>query len=154
MAKYSKIPDSQRTQAEAENIVASNSPEQAQDDITLNRAAFEMGTPDHRNSHTSIGSTQPSAEDLNAEEEEDKLSSEELTGEDNVSPLERDLLQRSAEETPGDLEAEDRRSAALDDTDNEGEKLNEENLETDQWAQDMDFPELTSDETDYSPDQV
>ncbi|HVB02921.1 MAG TPA: hypothetical protein VNE41_04295 [Chitinophagaceae bacterium] len=74
--------------------------------------------------------------------------------EGNVTPEEIKFLQRSEEETPGDEEAEARRTAALDDVDEDGEKLNEENLETDQWAEDMDFPEQTSDETDFSVSQT
>jgi hypothetical protein len=79
---------------------------------------------------------------------------DEFTGPDNVTSQERLDLLRSAEETPGDEEAMDKRAAALDSTDEEGDKLNEENLETDQWGEDMDIPELTSDETDFGPDQV
>ena len=61
--------------------------------------------------------------------------------ESNVSESERNLLQESATHSPGDEEEEDVRIISLDKTDNEGALLNEGNLITDRFGEDMDLPE-------------
>jgi hypothetical protein len=59
----------------------------------------------------------------------------------NVSASERKLLQKSADQMPDDESEEDVREAALDSTDEEGAPLNEGNLETDRFGEDLDLPE-------------
>ncbi len=60
--------------------------------------------------------------------------------ETNVSGLERKLLQKSATQTPGDEEEKDARMICLDKNDNEGAPLNEGNLLTDRFGEDLDLP--------------
>lgn len=59
----------------------------------------------------------------------------------NVSETERLLLQKSATQTPGDEEEKDVTIISLDKTDNEGAPLNEGNLLTDRFGEDLDLPE-------------
>ena len=59
----------------------------------------------------------------------------------NVSESERILLQESASQSPGDEEEEDVKIISLDRTDNEGAILNEGNLMTDRFGEDLDLPE-------------
>ena len=59
----------------------------------------------------------------------------------NVSESERLLLQKSATQTPGDEEEKDVTIISLDKTDNEGAPLNEGNLLTDRFGEDLDLPE-------------
>jgi hypothetical protein len=61
--------------------------------------------------------------------------------ESNVSETERLLLQKSATQTPGDEEEKDAALISLDKTDNEGAPLNEGNLLTDRFGEDLDLPE-------------
>jgi len=59
----------------------------------------------------------------------------------NVSESERSLLQKSATQTPGDEEEKDVTIISLDKTDNDGAPLNEGNLLTDRFGEDLDLPE-------------
>lgn len=61
--------------------------------------------------------------------------------ESNVSQTERLLLQKSAAQTPGDEEEKDINLISLDKNDNEGIPLNEGNLLTDRFGEDLDLPE-------------
>ena len=61
--------------------------------------------------------------------------------ESNVSEAERSFLQTSATHTSGDEEEEDARNISLDKNDNEGTPLNEGNLLTDRFGEDLDLPE-------------
>jgi hypothetical protein len=61
--------------------------------------------------------------------------------ESNVSQTERMLLQKSAAQTPGDEEEKDINLISLDKNDNEGVPLNEGNLLTDRFGEDLDLPE-------------
>jgi hypothetical protein len=59
----------------------------------------------------------------------------------DVSASERELLRKSATQMPNDESEEDVRASALDSEDNEGAPLNEGNLETDRFGEDLDLPE-------------
>lgn len=61
--------------------------------------------------------------------------------ESNVSETERSLLQKSATQIPGDEQEKDVTIISLDKTDNEGAPLNEGNLLTDRFGEDLDLPE-------------
>ena len=61
--------------------------------------------------------------------------------ESNVTEAERTLLQKCASHSPGDEDEEDVKIIALDQTDNEGAFLNEGNMITDRFGEDMDLPE-------------
>lgn len=61
--------------------------------------------------------------------------------EPNVSEAERLLLQKSATQTPGDEEEKEVTLISLDKTDNEGAPLNEGDLLTDRFGEDLDLPE-------------
>jgi hypothetical protein len=61
--------------------------------------------------------------------------------ESNVSNIERSLLQKSASQSPGNEDDKDVKIISLDRTDNEGAPLNEGNLITDRFGEDMDLPE-------------
>jgi hypothetical protein len=78
-----------------------------------------------------------------ADEEGDEIFDQESDSENtsNVSRSERELLSRSARQTPGDESEMDVRSASLDRKDNDGEPLNEGDLLTDRFGEDLDLPE-------------
>jgi hypothetical protein len=59
----------------------------------------------------------------------------------NVSPQEKSDLRKSAGETPGDESEIDAEEASLDDSDEDGDPLNEGNLKTDRFGEDLDLPE-------------
>jgi hypothetical protein len=61
--------------------------------------------------------------------------------ESNVSEMERSLLQKSASQSPGNEDEKDIRIISLDRADNEGSPLNEGNLITDRFGEDLDLPE-------------
>jgi hypothetical protein len=61
--------------------------------------------------------------------------------ESDVSEMERSMLQTSATQSPGNEDEEDVKAMSLDRTDNEGAPLNEGNLKTDRFGEDMDIPE-------------
>jgi hypothetical protein len=65
----------------------------------------------------------------------------------NVSPLERKLLDESANETP-DEENADLRKMALDESDNEGVPLNEKGFKKDRFGEDLDVPGADQDDSD------
>lgn len=64
----------------------------------------------------------------------------------DVSNLERSLLRKSATESSGDIDEENVEAMALDNTDEDGTPLNEGNLATDRFGEDLDMPE--AEETD------
>ena len=83
-------------------------------------------------------------------EEGTGLFGDSLTDDDgNVSPLERTLLHKSSVQSP-DPEELDVEAMSLDNTDNEGAPLNEGNLLTDRFGEDLDLPE--SEEVDEEDD--
>ena len=61
--------------------------------------------------------------------------------ESDVSENERSVLQACATQTPGDEDEKDVNIISLDTNDNEGEPLNEGNLLTDRFGEDLDLPE-------------
>jgi hypothetical protein len=70
---------------------------------------------------------------------------------DNVTPIEKELLRKSADENPDDEDRIDTRKMALDDMDEDGDLLNEKNLLNDREGKDLDMPEAeetTEEETE------
>lgn len=78
-----------------------------------------------------------------ADEEGDELFDNRVDSDpgSNVSFTERNLLRKSARQTPGDESEEDVRESALDRTDEDGDPLNEGNLLIDRFGEDLDLPE-------------
>ena len=71
--------------------------------------------------------------------------------ESNVTSEERTLLRKSATQSLNDEEENDINQMALDAKDNEGVVLNEGNLKTDRFGEDLDLPEAEEvDEEDYT----
>ncbi len=71
--------------------------------------------------------------------------------ESNVTAEERTLLRKSATQTLNDEEESDIQAMALDSKDNEGVALNEGNLKSDRFGEDLDLPESEEvDEEDYT----
>jgi hypothetical protein len=71
--------------------------------------------------------------------------------ESDVTDEERELLRKSATQTLNDEEESDVNAMALDRKDNEGAVLNEGNLKTDRFGEDLDLPESEEvDEEDYT----
>lgn len=71
--------------------------------------------------------------------------------ESNVTAEERILLQKSATQTLNDEEEMDADEMSLDSKDNEGAPLNEGNLKTDRFGEDLDMPEAEEvEEEDYT----
>src|ERR1700710_1654200 len=58
-----------------------------------------------------------------------------------VTDTERAMLSAGANRTPGDEDEADVRAMALDQTDEDGTPLNEGNLRTDRFGEDLDLPE-------------
>jgi hypothetical protein len=71
--------------------------------------------------------------------------------EGDVTDVEKSLLRQSASQSPGDEEAASLKAMALDETDEEGAPLNEGNLKTDLFGEDLDLPE--GEETDEEETQ-
>ncbi|ASZ14184.1 hypothetical protein KTO58_03070 [Chitinophaga pendula] len=84
-------------------------------------------------------------DDLNSEDED-----EEIENESDVTREERERLDESANTTPGDEDAIALRDAALDDTDEDGDPLNEKVGGTEWSGADLDVPgsELDDDQED------
>ncbi|HXB42663.1 MAG TPA: hypothetical protein VNV85_01330 [Puia sp.] len=61
--------------------------------------------------------------------------------ESDLSENERSLLHACASQTPGDVDEKDINIISLDKNDNEGDPLNEGNLLTDRFGEDLDLPE-------------
>jgi len=81
------------------------------------------------------------------EEGDDIFNDPEQDGDpSDVTAAERVLLSRSANQTPGEESEMDARGASLDRKDNEGEILNEGDLATDRFGEDLDLP--SSEEVD------
>jgi hypothetical protein len=59
----------------------------------------------------------------------------------DISENERSLLQACATQTPGDVDEKDVNIISLDTNDDEGVPLNEGNLLTDRFGEDLDLPE-------------
>jgi len=76
-------------------------------------------------------------------EEDDELMDEEY----NVSKSEASLLRKSAEHLPN-AERTDLNNITLDQTDNDGEKLNEKNFSEDRFGEDLDVPGADLDDDD------
>jgi len=79
-----------------------------------------------------------------ADEEGENLLDEDENAEKDpsvVTALEKADLRKSASQTPGDESEWDVRHSALDETDEDDEPLNEGNLSTDRFGEDMDLPE-------------
>ena len=74
---------------------------------------------------------------------------EDIEGEDpaDITPLERSLLDRADEDVPSDDDAR-LRQTALDDTDDDGEPLNEASMGTDVTGSDIDTPGQELDDPD------
>lgn len=85
-------------------------------------------------------------------EEGNGLFNDDLEDEEsNVTDVERTLLRKSATQTLNDEEENDVKGMALDSKDNEGAVLNEGNLKTDRFGEDLDLPESEEvDEEDYT----
>jgi hypothetical protein len=60
---------------------------------------------------------------------------------DNVTPEEKDLLRKSAEENPDSEEGETVNRICLDEFDEDNAPLNEGNIENDREGEDLDLPE-------------
>ena len=88
---------------------------------------------------TTISSAEEEANDL-LDTDEDILTDKRT----NVSPVERDLLQRSSE-SMATLDDEQLNNSALDNTDEDGESLNE---ETNMSGSDLDVPGSEDDDSD------
>ena len=73
-------------------------------------------------------------DDLNSEEDEILMDEE-----TNVSKSEASLLRKSTEHSPN-AERTDLKNITLDQTDNDGEKLNENNFSEDRFGEDLDVP--------------
>jgi hypothetical protein len=87
----------------------------------------------------------------NGDDDDDDDDNDDENSDDTVTPVEKKILETSAEETPGDEEAEDRRRMALDNVDEDGEPLEEEDLLSDWDGEDLDLPEeeeTTEEETE------
>lgn len=101
---------------------------------------------------TTASSADEEADELFGEEEDD-LARKRRDRSADVSREEKILLRQSANETPGDEEEADVREAALDSTDEDGTPLNEGNLRTDRFGEDLDLPEEEEvDEEDQEED--
>jgi hypothetical protein len=101
---------------------------------------------------TTASSADEEADELFGEEEDD-LTRKRRDRSADVSREEKILLRQSANETPGDEEEADVREAALDSTDEDGTPLNEGNLRTDRFGEDLDLPEEEEvDEEDQEED--
>ena len=91
---------------------------------------------------TTISSSDEEGDDLfDDDEENDDEENIDDSDDENVSAIEKDLLQKSADETPGDEENEDVRMMSLDSVDEDNESLNEESLLSDREGEDLDLPE-------------
>lgn len=84
-------------------------------------------------------------DDLNSDHDADDLDND-----SDVTPEERERLDESANSTPGDEDAKALRDAALDDTDEDGDPLNEKVAGTEWSGADLDVPgsELDDDQED------
>jgi hypothetical protein len=84
-------------------------------------------------------------------EEGEGLFNELEDEETNVTDMERSLLQRSAIQSPGNEDEKNIKAIALDRKDNDGAVLNEGNVLTDRFGEDLDLPEAEeTDEEDYT----
>lgn len=78
---------------------------------------------------------------------DDLNGDDEVTNDDsNVTNTERQLLDRSANETPGDEGASDLRRARLDSVDEDGDPLNERGFGFDKTGEDLDVPGAEDDD--------
>ncbi|MHA4807284.1 hypothetical protein ACX0G9_04235 [Flavitalea flava] len=90
---------------------------------------------------TTISSADEEGDDIFEGEDEDL---EKEDGGKKVTSPEKALLRRAANQTPDDESETDVKNSALDSRDNEGDLLNEGNLETDRFGEDLDLPESES----------
>ena len=81
-------------------------------------------------------------DDLNKDDEEIVMDSD-----SNVSKAEASLLKQSAEHTPN-AERTDLKNISLNNTDNEGEELNEKDFSEDRFGEDLDVPGSELDDND------
>jgi hypothetical protein len=79
------------------------------------------------------------------------IEDENLDRDYNVSRLERSMLEKSASGASFDQAEKDIRAISLDRTDKEGDPLNEGNLATDHFGEDMDLPESEEIQDDETP---
>ena len=93
-------------------------------------------------SDSTIASSDEEGEDVF----EDNIDQEIMEQESELSPEEKKDLFKSANDMPGDDEG--LREAALDNTDEEGEPLNEESFDRDVSADDLDVPGTSQDDRD------
>ncbi len=78
-------------------------------------------------------------------------SADESGASSDITATERKLLRNSARQTSGDESESDVRRASLDRTDGDGDPLNEADLTTDRFGEDLDIPESEEvDEEDSS----
>lgn len=136
----------ERVKSSAEYMDLTDSP---QDELKMQREDIEMELPDVADipgqehihvaplgelADTTISSSDEEGEGL-FDDEEDNLDNE-----SDVTDEERQDLDRSANITPGDEDAENLRRASLDDTDEDGEALNEGSFGDETSGADLDIP--------------